>query len=307
MQQATFGRRLDGHADQLPEFELRRNGAHFNVALNGRDDSLVPGTAYEISEGELAAVDRYEAADGYSRVGIRLVSGRRAWVYLSLPSYRWISDGIEQKLSVAPVMGDGDVRGFQMSTTTVTQALWIHVMGSNPAPHNHPQHPVTHVSWNDITGSGGFLDRLNTRAAFPGLRYRLPTEVEWEYSARGGPHSPDGFRYSGSNDIDEVAWYGRKFGPARRLAMAVVGWRIAGRMHPRTHEHDVGLKKPNQLGIYDMTGNVGDWCQDACGDGDRRLRGGCHSNWDIHCTNGFRYSQPADARGSAIGFRVVLA
>jgi formylglycine-generating enzyme required for sulfatase activity len=210
-------------------------------------------------------------------------------------------------LTLVLVEGASGISGFHIGATTVTQAFWTDVMGSNPAPRDHPRHPATHASWNDITGSGGFLDRLNGRAVFPGLTFRLPTESEWEYAARGGPRSTDGFRFSGSNNIDEVAWYGRKFSTARRLAMAVVGWRIAGRMHLRTHEHDVGLKKPNQLGIYDMTGNVWEWCEDACGEGDRRLRGGCHHNWDIHCTNTFRYSQPADTRGNAIGFRLVLA
>jgi formylglycine-generating enzyme required for sulfatase activity len=162
------------------------------------------------------------------------------------------------------------------------------------------------------------------------LRLRLPSETEWEYAARGGPHWRDGFRFSGSNEIDEVAWYGPRFSAARRLLCRVlgwrVGWRIAGRFPPLrlpTHTHEVALKAPNQLGLYDMCGNVWEWCQDTCaddidavpGDGtpllgpgtERRLRGGCHHNWDIHCTVWWRYGITQDFYDGCVGFRLVLA
>ena len=313
VQLKAFGRQLEGGADQLPEFELRQNGPHANVVLNGRRDHRVPGTALEITDRELAAADRYEAADGYTRVGVALASGRRAWMYLDPPSCQWTSDGAEEELTFLPVMGRDEVRSFHMSSTTVTQAIWTHVMGTNSAPERHPRRPITHVSWHDVTGRDGFLDRLNGSRAFPDRMFRLPTEAEWEYAARGGPHASDGFRFSGSNDIAEVAWYSRRFAAWRRLVCGVLGWRLGWGLVSRppnrgtTHEHDVALKKPNQLGLYDMTGNVWEWCQDECGDGERRLRGGCHHNWDIHCTNAFRYSQAADQRGNAIGFRLVLA
>jgi formylglycine-generating enzyme len=216
-------------------------------------------------------------------------------------------------LMLVAVPGSTSIRDFQMSSTPVTQSLWIQVMGSNPSPHDHPQRPVTHVSWHDITGRDGFLERLNAQHIVADGRFRLPTEAEWEYAARGGPHSSDGFTFSGSNDIDEVAWYCARFSPWRQLVVRLLGWKTGWRLVSRppgkdsTHEHDVALKKPNQLGLYDMTGNVWEWCEDACNDGERRLRGGCHHNWDIHCTNGFRYAQAADARGPAIGFRLVLA
>jgi formylglycine-generating enzyme required for sulfatase activity len=223
-----------------------------------------------------------------------------------------------------------------MLSTPVTQALWTHVMGSNPAERVEYSHPVENVSWDHIAGPGGFLDHINSSeilAAVAGsdrtLRFRLPSETEWEYAARGGPHWTDGFRFSGSNDIDKVAWYGPRFSSARRLVCRLLGWRLGWRLTGRfprgkpTRTHEAATKAPNQLGLYDMCGNIWEWCQDICvedidavprdgkpwlGPGtERRLRGGCHHNWDIHCTVWFRYGITQDAHDGCIGFRLVLA
>jgi formylglycine-generating enzyme required for sulfatase activity len=170
--------------------------------------------------------------------------------------------------------------------------------------------PLENVSWDEITRPEGFLDRLNqspvcteiqAQLLTAGGRFRLPTEAEWEYAARGGPHWHDGFLFSGSNDIDEVAWYDRKHGD---------------------HSHPVALKAPNQLGLYDMSGNVWEWCQDVFmrdvsripGDGTpymgegtgRVLRGGCFHNWAIHCTVSKRYEIGREYHDGCIGFRLVF-
>jgi sulfatase modifying factor 1 len=208
--------------------------------------------------------------------------------------------------------------------------------GSNPSVRPDPRCPVENVSWDQITAAGGFLERINSSkilAAVAGadraLRFRLPSETEWEYAARGGPHWTDGFTFSGSNDVDAVAWYGRRWSRARRLGVKLLGWRIGWRLFSRgnrrrpSRTHDVATKAPNQLGIHDMCGNVWEWCQDTCVDSidsvprdgapwlgsgtDRRLRGGCHHNWDIHCTVWFRYGIVQDAHDGCIGFRLVLA
>jgi formylglycine-generating enzyme required for sulfatase activity len=266
-------------------------------------------------------------------------------------SYRWRADDGEHELRLVPVPGTGgtpylfgkepnrrpvEIRDFHMMSVPVTRAFWTHVTGSKGAAQGEPLRPVACVSWDQITAEDGFLDRINkseVRSAIAGsnraLRFRLPSETEWEYAARGGRRWADGFAFSGSNDIDTVAWYCQRFSSARRLVCRLLGsrlgWRLVSRPRRRklTHTHDVGMKAANQLGLHDMCGNVWEWCQDTCVDdiqavpadgapwlgqgSDRRLRGGCHHNWDLHCTVWFRYGIARDTQGDSIGFRLVLA
>lgn len=249
----------------------------------------------------------------------------------------WVpgTDGHPYSFGRAPMSTPVHVAGFYIGSTPVTQPLWIHVMGENPSVKSGPRGPVENVSWYDITRPGGFLSRANERllpavtADAPELRFRLPSETEWEYAARGGPAWRDDFAFSGSNDPDQVAWYGPRWTRTRQVVMRLLGprlgWRAAGRWPRRrraTETHDVALKAPNQLGLYDMSGNVWEWCEDACtndlnavpvnghpylGTGDeRRLRGGCHHNWDLHCRVFWRYGIAPDAHDGCIGFRIVL-
>ena len=127
-----------------------------------------------------------------------------------------------------------ELSNFYIGKYLITQAQWVKIMGTNPSRIKGTDLPVENISWNDVQE---FLIKLNVST---GKKYRLPTEAEWEYAARGGCKSQR-FKYSGSDDINKVAWY-------------------RGNAEGKTHP--VGSKAPNELGIYDMTGNVYEWCQD---------------------------------------------
>jgi sulfatase modifying factor 1 len=125
---------------------------------------------------------------------------------------------------------------FLIGQYPITQKLYLAVMEKNPSYFKgNLQNPVEEVSWDDAQS---FIEKLNS---LTGEEFRLPTEAEWEYAARGGKHWKDKFEYAGANDIHSVGWYDEN---------------SADETKP------VGLKQPNQLGIYDMSGNVYEWCQD---------------------------------------------
>ena len=186
------------------------------------------------------------------------------------------------------------VRRFALSKYEVTQALWEVVMGENPSQfENCALCPVENVSWDDIQT---FLKELNNRT---GERYRLPTEAEWEYAARGGQQSR-GYQYAGSNEPGSVAWYRKNSGD---------------RLHP------VGEKQPNELGLYDMSGNIWEWVENCWNESysgapsderawqrgkcDRRgVRGGSWSSLPQDLRSANRVWSAAGGRGRALGFRI---
>jgi formylglycine-generating enzyme required for sulfatase activity len=246
--------------------------------------------------------------------------------------------GIDYSFSMVLVKGTGDttysfggdlklsirISDFFISRYLVTQRLWEHVMGNNPAAVKGSNKPVETVSYNDITHGSGFLGKMNElgeiKQSIPaGLSFRLPTESEWEYAARGGVHWTDGFHFSGSNDINAVGWYENNAG---KITDPIV-LRQLKNTEKGTETHEVGQKAPNQLGIFDMSGNVWEWCHDyfqadahkmpldgkpcQVESGERVLRGGCHHNWAIHCTVHKRYAIAPDSADGCIGFRLAAS
>ncbi len=186
---------------------------------------------------------------------------------------------------------------FYIGKHEITQAQWRAVMGTNPSYNSGCDNcPVDNVSWNDAQQ---FIQKMNQQT---GKTYRLPTEAEWEYAARGGNKSR-GYKYSGSNDIGAVAWYIDNSG---------------------SKTHSVGQKSPNELGIYEMSGNVNEWCSDwyakdyyssspsnnpkgPSAGSDRVLRGGSLSNAAIYCRVAYRFSISPGSRDFNFGFRVFLS
>lgn len=183
---------------------------------------------------------------------------------------------------------------YYIGETEVTQELWAKIMGNNPSEFKGSKKPVEQVSWDDCQN---FINQLNKQT---GLVFRLPTEAEWEFAARGGNKS-HGYLYSGGNTLNDVAWIGE---------------------NSNKETHIVKTKKPNELGIYDMSGNVGEWCYDRMGDyspsaqkdpigpswGTYRIaRGGCYLSGEYAMTQVmYRYGGAPGLINHTYGFRLAL-
>ena len=193
------------------------------------------------------------------------------------------------------------VSSFSIGQTEVTQELWQAVMGSNPSYFTgDANRPVETVSWDACQQFIATLNQLT------GMNFRLPTEAEWEYAARGG-NMTGGYKYAGSNDINEIAWWDDN---------ACDG---VGENSPDYGTHPVALKKANELGLYDMSGNVWEWCQDWYGPyseeaqinptgpetGTEHLhRGGSWINYARNCRVSCRFHWVTDG-ANYVGLRLV--
>ncbi|MBO4581924.1 MAG: formylglycine-generating enzyme family protein [Bacteroidales bacterium] len=185
------------------------------------------------------------------------------------------------------------VKDFYISPYEVTQALWTAVMGKNPSRYKGDSRPVERVSWYDCQL---FIDSLNR---LTGMHYRLPTEAEWEFAAREG-HFYGQTDYSGSRFVNTVARYKDNSNGAT--------WKVGSRM-------------PNALNIYDMSGNVWEWCSDtyapygteenAASDKNKKTykvcRGGAYNSVAEDCNVRYRGRQPAKYKHKTLGFRLVLS
>ena len=194
---------------------------------------------------------------------------------------------------------------YYIGETEVTQELWQAVMGYNPSFFNDKSDskkcPVEYVSWNDCQT---FIKKLNQ---LTGRNFRLPTEAEWEFAARGGIKSRH-YKYAGGSDIGSVAWY---YDNACEEGVSSLDFGT----------HPVGKKAANELGIYDMTGNVWEWCSDGYGDysssaqtnpkgpssaSHRVYRGGSWHNNARNCRVSCRCGWHPDSRYLNLGLRLAL-
>lgn len=196
------------------------------------------------------------------------------------------------------------VSDFLIGQFPVTQALWKAAMnGENPSDFQGDEHPVEQVSWDDITQQ--FLPELRK---ITGLAYRLPTEAEWEYAARGGKYNAEGYKYAGSDRLKDVGWF---------------------RENSDESTKPVGLKSANQLGIYDMSGNVREWCEDWYAGSEyyaichekgtvenprgpaprarRVYRGGSWNQDAQFCRSSCRFNWLPAYRNNDLGFRLALS
>ena len=236
--------------------------------------------------------ERKKRETGYSN-GILKVNGiEYPMVYVSGGSFMMGSDDSDPDYYENPVHRV-TLSSYRIGKYEVTQELWEAVMGSNPSHFKGSRRPVENVSWDDCQT---FIRKLNN---LTGQTFKLPTEAQWEFAARGG-NSSNGYKYSGSDYIDAVAWYD-------------------GTSEGSTH--NVGKKSPNELGIYDMSGNVWEWCRDYYGsyssssqtDPEGPSSGNCRVNrggsWDDGariCRVSNRGCTPADFYFNYIGLRLCL-
>ncbi len=215
-------------------------------------------------------------------------------------------------------------QGFYMAVTEVTQGQWRSIMGDNPSYFKYCGNdcPVETVSWKSCQE---FIQRLNQKEKTD--KYRLPTEAEWEYACRAGSKTEiytGSMKVLGGNNapaLDEIAWYGGNSCAEYEGAFNCSGWSERQYACPRCGTKPVARKKPNAWGLYDMLGNVWEWCQDWSKDyapgcvtdptgppsADFRVcRGGSWDSFALACRAAARFDEEPDWKDNLIGFRVTM-
>jgi sulfatase modifying factor 1 len=210
---------------------------------------------------------------------------------VDLKDFAMVREGVFQMGSGEKGDHEVTLSDYFIGRNAVTQKEWKEIMGSNPSNFKGENLPVEKVSWNDVQM---YIQKLNKKT---GKSYRLPTEAEWEFAARGGNESK-GYIYSGSNKLEEVGWYNE---------------------NSKQKTHPVGELQFNELGIFDMSGNVWEWCEDYYGDyknesqtdpqgaktdSNRVLRGGSWGNYARNCRVSIRINSSPDISNISVGFRL---
>lgn len=260
--------------EQLDSVSTSLDSEDFNIEDENTKESVMPKTE------SIASIT-------YKVKGVSFIMRKMEAGSFQMGSTAWGHDNAQ------PIHQVTLNRDYFMAETEVTQELWEAIMGDNPSRLSGKQRPVHNVSWEDCQI---FIDKLKE---LTGVNFRLPSEAEWEFAARGGNLSK-GYTYAGSNSIEDVAYYD-----------------ISLEKGPFV----VKQKKPNELGLYDMTANVGEWCQDwyssdyysispevdpaGPSEGEYRvMRGGCYNYSYSSCTNASREFLSADDRSWVNGFRL---
>ncbi len=243
----------------------------------------------------LLAGCRSNPKHGYPNLVGDIIKGPHGLAFVQIPAGRFTM-GDQTREADAPLHEVIFPKPFLMACLEVTQAQWTAVMGSNPSFYKDPIRPVENVSWNDVQT---FISKLNNHD--PEVTYRLPTEAEWEYAARAGSST----RFCFGDDVaqlDQYAWTRRN----------------SGKKH-----HPVGTLKPNKWGLYDMHGNVWEWCSDYYAKdaylshdatapkgpshgSERVYRGGSFHYAPQYSQSGWRLRFRPDYKSIFIGFRLVM-
>jgi formylglycine-generating enzyme required for sulfatase activity len=251
-------------------------------------------TIYAMLNGKRSGKKKIDIAVGNDKINIQLTFGNKFTYTVGGVSFTMIfveggtfTMGATSEQSIYAYDWEKPAHSVTLSDyyigqTEVTQSLWQKVMGSNPSYYKGGNRPVENVSWNDCQT---FISKLNSMT---GRNFRLPTEAEWEYAARGGSKSM-GYKYSGSNDINAVAVYERNS-------------YYKDSSSPYNGTQPIKKSKtPNELGIYDMSGNVYEWCNDWYGlynSGSQTNPKGALSGWSRVIRGGSWFNASKDCRVS---------
>ena len=282
------------------------------VAAQGFVFNKTDGTKLYLKDSEVKSIELYEAGEelgAETKTFTVTGNGQTVTFRMKLVEAGTFQMGAEGMAT--PVHEVTLTKDYYMGETEVTQALWYVVMGQKPTEDFYSQwtstyglgdnYPAYRVNWNDCQA---FITKLN---ALTGATFRLPTEAEWEFAAKGGNKS-QGYTYAGSNTIGNVAWYYDNSG-------------ALGSSSPDYGSHVVAMKAPNELGLYDMSGNVLEWCQDwyrsyssdaqtdptGPTSGSMRVsRGGCWISYARYCRMTYREQGSPNSAGYIFGFRLAL-